>query len=150
MTLTQEDLLAISQILDVKLEPLKGDIASLQEDVASLKEEVSSLKEEVSSLKEEVSSLKEEVSSLKEEVELLKEDMYLVKKDILILKEEQHRTNLIIENELRPQIRLLAENYLPAAKRYLEEAEQIKEMRSDIDMLKVVVEQHSQQLQALV
>ncbi len=136
MTLTQEDLLAISQILDVKLEPLKGDIASLQEDVASLKEEVS--------------SLKEEVSSLKEEVELLKEDMYLVKKDILILKEEQHRTNLIIENELRPQIRLLAENYLPAAKRYLEEAEQIKEMRSDIDMLKVVVEQHSQQLQALV
>ncbi len=129
MTLTQEDLLAISQILDVKLEPLKGDIASLQEDVASLKEEV---------------------SSLKEEVELLKEDMYLVKKDILILKEEQHRTNLIIENELRPQIRLLAENYLPAAKRYLEEAEQIKEMRSDIDMLKVVVEQHSQQLQALV
>ena len=136
MTLTQEDLLAISQILDVKLEPLTGDIASLQEDVASLKEEVS--------------SLKEEVSSLKEEVELLKEDMYLVKKDILILKEEQHRTNLIIENELRPQIRLLAENYLPAAKRYLEEAEQIKEMRSDIDMLKVVVEQHSQQLQALV
>ncbi|MCX4316683.1 MAG: hypothetical protein OSJ52_08610 [Lachnospiraceae bacterium] len=129
MTLTQEDLLAISQILDVKLEPLKGDIASLQEDVASLKEEV---------------------SSLKNDVELLKEDMCLVKKDILILKEEQHRTNLIIENELRPQIRLLAENYLPAAKRYLEEAEQIKEMRSDIDMLKVVVEQHSQQLQALV
>lgn len=136
MTLTQEDLLAISQILDVKLEPLKGDIASLQEDVALLKEDVS--------------SLKEDVSSLKNDVELLKEDMCLVKKDILILKEEQHRTNLIIENELRPQIRLLAENYLPAAKRYLEEAEQIKEMRSDIDMLKVVVEQHSQQLQALV
>ncbi len=122
MTLTQEDLLAISQILDVKLEPLKGDIASLKEDV----------------------------SSLKNDVELLKEDMCLVKRDILILKEDQHRTNLIIENELRPQIRLLAENYLPAAKRYLEEAEQIKEMRSDIDMLKVVVEQHSQQLQALV
>lgn len=128
MTLTQEDLLAISQILDVKLEPLKGDIASLQEDVASLKEEV---------------------SSLKNDVELLKEDMCLVKKDILILKEEQHRTNLIIENELRPQIRLLAENYLPAAERYLEEAEHIKEMRSDIDMLKDVVAQHSQQLQAL-
>lgn len=34
------------------------------------------------------------------------------------LKNEQTRINIIIENEIRSDIQLLAENYLPAAKRY--------------------------------
>ena len=142
MTLTQEDLLAISELLDIKLEPVKEEIATLKEDVNGLKDDVAILKEDVAVLKEDVAVLKEDVAVLKEDVTLLKED-------VTVLQEGQLRINLIIENELRPQIRLLAENYLPAAERYLEEAEHIKEMRSDIDMLKDVVAQHSQQLQAL-
>jgi len=135
MTLTQEDLLAISELLDIKLEPVKEEIATLKEDVNGLKDDVA--------------ILKDDVAVLKEDVAVLKEDVTLLKEDVTVLQEGQLRINLIIENELRPQIRLLAENYLPAAERYLEEAEHIKEMRSDIDMLKDVVAQHSQQLQAL-
>lgn len=62
MTLTNEDLLAISQLLDVKL----------------------------------------------------KAELEPLKKDIKSIKDEQTRINLIIENDIQHDIRLLAENYVPA------------------------------------
>jgi hypothetical protein len=48
-----------------------------------------------------------------------------------------------------PQIRILAENYLPAAKRYEKSVSQIETMQTDINMLKHVVSKHSKQLQNL-
>ena len=86
MSLTNEDLLAISQLLDTKLkaelEPMKNDIKSI--------------------------------------------------------KDEQTRINLIIENEIQHDIKLLAENYVPAAKRYEKASAQLDAMQADIsDHVKV-------------
>ena len=66
MSLTNEDLLAISQLLDTKL---KAELEPMKDDIKSIKD-------------------------------------------------EQTRINLIIENEIQHDIKLLAENYVPAAKRY--------------------------------
>ena len=73
MALTNEDLLAISQLLDVKL---KAELQPIKEDVQSIKN-------------------------------------------------EQSRINLIIENEIKRDINLLAENYMPAAKKYEKETAKI-------------------------
>lgn len=73
MALTNEDLLAISQLLDVKL---KAELQPIKEDVQSIKN-------------------------------------------------EQSRINLIIENEIKRDIKLLAENYMPAAKKYEKETAKI-------------------------
>ena len=73
MALTNEDLLAISQLLDVKL---KAELQPIKEDVQSIKN-------------------------------------------------EQSRINLIIENENKRDIKLLAENYMPAAKKYEKETAKI-------------------------
>lgn len=97
MALTNEDLLAISQLLDVKL----------------------------------------------------KAELEPLKKDVKSIREEQTRINLIIENEIQHDIQLLAENYVPAAKRYEKATAKIEAMQADIEILKKVVTDHSEKLQKI-
>lgn len=97
MSLTNEDLLAISQLLDIKLD-----------------------------------------SKLKP-----------IKDDVKSIKDEQTRINLIIENEIQHDIQLLAENYVPAAKRYERTIAEIQSMQADIDIMKKVITEHSEKLQKI-
>ena len=97
MSLTNEDLLAISQLLDTKLD-------------AKLKP---------------------------------------IESDIKSIKYEQTRINLIIENEIQHNINILAENYVPAAKRYEKTTAQLEAMQADIDIMKKVITEHSEKLQKI-
>ena len=56
MALTQEDLLAIGNLLETKLAPIKTDVADLKDDVGTLKTDVAGLKDDVGSIKETVHS----------------------------------------------------------------------------------------------
>jgi len=94
MALTNEDLLAISQLLDVKLK-------------AELKSELQPLKDDIRDIK------------------------------------------LHLENVTDKNIQLLAENYVPAAKRYEKAVPEIQAMQADIDILKKVVTSHSEKLQKI-
>lgn len=55
---------------------------------------------------------------------------------------------LTIENEIQPNVRLLAENYVPAARRYAVNTEKFE--KSDVDLLKKVVGEHSARLQQIL
>ena len=94
MALTNEDLLAISQLLDVKLK-----------------------------------------AELKSELQPLKDDIRYIK--------------LHLENVTDNNIQLLAENYVPAAKRYEKAVPEIQAMQADIEILKKVVTDHSEKLQKI-
>ena len=144
MALTNDDRLFMTQLFDIKLEPIKQDVDKLKEDVNSLKEDVNLLKEDVNSLKEDVSSLKEDVSSLKEDVGSLKEEvgslkyrMSSVEKDVSYLKFQN-------ENEIIPRLQNIESCYISTYRRYVEKTEQIDEMKQDVDVLKTVVAEHSQ------
>ncbi|RKI35942.1 hypothetical protein D7V86_26805 [bacterium D16-51] len=67
--------------------------------------------------------------------------------DIKSIKLEQRRIDSIIENEIRSDIKLLAENYVPAAKRYEKESSKIEAIQDDIEIMKKVIQEHSQKLQ---
>lgn len=69
--------------------------------------------------------------------------------EINSLKNEQTRINIIIENEIRSDIKLLAENYLPAAKRYEKATARIDAMQADIEVMKSVIKEHSEKLQKI-
>lgn len=64
---------------------------------------------------------------------------------------EQRATSieLHLENVTDKNIQLLAENYLPAAKRYEKSMASIETMQDDIDLMKGVIRKHSEQLQLL-
>lgn len=65
------------------------------------------------------------------------------------IKDEQVRTNLVIENDIRHNINILVENYVPAANRYEKAVDQIEAMQADIDIIKKVVAEHSEKLQKI-
>ena len=94
MALTNEDLLAISQLLDVKLD-------------AKLKSELQPLKDDIRDIK------------------------------------------LYLENVTDKNIQLLAENYVPAAKRYEKAVPEIQAMQADIDIIKKVISDHSEKLKKI-
>lgn len=94
MALTNEDLLAISQLLDVKLD-----------------------------------------SKLKAELQPLKDDIRDIK--------------LHLENVTDKNIQLLAENYVPAAKRYEKAVPEIQAMQADIEIMKKIITDHSEKLRKI-
>lgn len=81
------------------------------------------------------SKLKAELEPMKQDIQSLKNDMTTVRVDI--------------ESVVKPQIQLLAENYVPAAKRYEKETSKIEAMQDDIAIIKEVLREHSEKLQQL-
>ena len=95
------------------------------------------------------SELQAELQPIKDEISFIKDDMTSLNSKIDLLKNEQTKTNLIIENEILPGIQLLKENYVPASKRYIQESNKIEAMQADIDVMKSVIREHSEKLQKI-
>ena len=119
MTLTKDDLIAIEELLDRKLEPIKADIVELKTDVAKLKTDVAELKTDVAELKADVAGLKAEVSQIKTDLQHLQaqqnvfETMLAQMKDRLdSLDGRMKRIELNMENNISKSIQLLAENHI--------------------------------------
>lgn len=125
MALTSEDLLAISQLLDTKLDarlkPMENDIRTIRD----------------------------EQILMREEQRRLRDEQALMRKEQALMKEEQSRINLIIENDILHATNILVENYLPAAKRYENATEKIESMQADLDIVKKVVADHSEKLRKI-
>jgi ribosomal protein RSM22 (predicted rRNA methylase) len=79
----------------------------------------------------------------------LKAEFEPIKTKINQIEANQARMNLIIENEIRQDVRTLAENYLPAAQRYEKSTAQIEAMQIDIDVIKKVITEHTEKLQKI-
>ena len=62
---------------------------------------------------------------------------------------ELHDFRLYVENEIEPKIQLLAENYVPAAKRYEKASAEIEALQADIEIMKRVIAEHSEKLQKI-
>lgn len=133
LRLDKEDLMSISQLLDVKMDsalrPIKEELGGVKGEVKDIKEELGGVKGDV---KEELGSVKEELGSVKGELGSVKDRL--------------RRIELHIENVTDKNIRLLAENYVPAAKRYEKAVLEMDDMKTDIEVMKVVIANHSKQL----
>ena len=132
MALTSEDLLAISQLLDTKLDarlkPMENDIRFIRDEQILMRDEQSRLRDEQA---------------------LMRKEQALMREEQALMKEEQARINLIIENDILHAINILVENYLPAVKRYENATEKIESMQTDIDIMKKVIADHSEKLKKI-
>ncbi len=122
MSLTNEDLQAITRIFSSGLEPVKNDISSLKRDVSTLKDDVSTLKGKISSLEE---------------------DMETVKNDIKIIKVD------ILENNVIPRLEHMEQCYLDASDRYINRSDEFSDNIARLDILEKTVKRHSDQIQEL-
>lgn len=77
------------------------------------------------------------------------EFLLALKNELQPMKDDIQNIKLKIENVIEPNIQLLAENYVPAAKKYEKETEKIAALQVDVELLKKVVEEHSVKLQKI-
>ena len=160
----QELLLAISDMLDQKLDqkfetelrPIKDDICELKTDVKELRSDVTELQSDVkelqsnmTELQSDVKELQSNVTEVQNDVKELRSDVTELQSDMTKLQENVHGIHLYLENEVDYKISLLAENYVPAAKRFEQSASRIDAVEEDVGILKTVVTQHSKMLQQL-
>lgn len=129
MTLTPEDLLAISNLMDVKIS--------------------SALQSELQPIKDDIRDIKAELQPIKDDIKNIKAELHTMREDIDDLKYRMTKVELHLENVTDKNIRLLAENYLPAAKRYEKASAQIDAMQADIEIMKNVIGHHSELLHKL-
>lgn len=85
---------------------MNNDLKIILDEIQSVKAEVGSLRTEVGSLKTEVGSLKTEVGSLRRDMENMESSL---RQEI---RDGDNAIRLILENEIRPQIRIVAEGHL--------------------------------------
>lgn len=139
MLLTNEDLLAISQVvdtrLDIRLKPMEQDIKELKEDVVVLKEDVVNLKISVSGLEEDVAGLKGNFSTLEADHQTLKDTVHSIK--------------LFQENILLPRLNTIEACYTDTYHRYQRDCDRMETVFDEVDLLKKVVAEHSEKLQKL-
>ena len=65
------------------------------------------------------------------------------------LKNELHETKMLIENDVLPRLNNLESCYTSTYRRYADGAEEIKSLKTDVEILKKVVTEHSEKLQRL-
>ncbi len=126
-----ELLQSMRQMMEEVVSPIYERMDKMQEELSSVKEEVASVKEEVASVKEEVASIEEEVASVKSLAT---------------------KTQIAMENDVVPKIKLLFEGHtiLHSRLAQLNEMERIlREVQSDVLLLKNIVASHSGDIRML-
>lgn len=143
-----ELLLAISNMLDTKLkaelqvvkEELREDIRALG---AELHEEIQLVRVE---LRREIQAVREELHG---EIQAVREELQEVKTEQQALKEEMHCLKLYQENVIMPRLNTIESCYTGTYRRYACYIEKMEAVFQDVEVLKVVVAGHSEQLKKL-
>ena len=132
MILTNEDLLAISQIVDkrleIRLKPIEKDISALDDKVNALDDKVNALDDKVNALDDKFIDLNHRVESLESGL---------------------HNVRLFQENIILPRLNTIESCYLDTFNRYQKNADKMEIVYEDVDLLKKVAADHSEKLQKL-
>ncbi len=126
----QELLLAISDIMDKKI---KSELQPVRDDLKMMNDNI---QQRIDSMEQRLDS---RIDALEQRLDSRIDAMEVRVKSI----------ELHLENVTDKNIQLLAENYLPAAKRYERATAAIDAMQVDIDLMKGVIRNHSEQLQQI-
>lgn len=136
---------------DEKFDLILAELGSLRQDVhneihglrGEMKEMQTGLRGEMQEMQKglrgEMKEMQEMQTGLQNEMQEMKEELKDVKMRVKSL--ELHQENVTDRN-----IRILIENFLPAAERFNKAADQIETMQADFDVMKHVIAEHSKKL----
>ena len=174
MILTNEDLLAISQVvdtrLDIRLKPIEEDICVLKEDVKSIQADIDTMKSDIDTMKVDIVTMKSDIVTMQTDIDTMKSDIDTMKIDIEFLKTDVktmqididymqndieslktglHSVNLFQENIILPRLNTIESCYLDTYNRYQKNSDKMEAVYDDVSLLKRVVTDHSEKLQKL-
>ena len=130
-----ELVLSISELLDKKLKPIDSKFEKIE---AKL-EQIETRLEKVETRLEEIETRLEKVETKLEELETRLEE----------LETRVKKLELLHETDVLPRVSTIEECYISTYERYKENVEHIEAMRSDIDIIKRVLLEHSEKLKKI-
>lgn len=135
MTLTKEDLQAISQIVDERLDAKLDEKldAKLSVRLKPIEDELKAVRGELEDVKGELKDVKGETKTMRGELEDLKGEVHYIK--------------LFQENVIMPRLNTIESCYTSTFERYKEHVDRMEETYEDVALLKKVVASHSEKLQ---
>jgi len=128
-----------TELTDVKIDMfqmLKTEINGLR---TELKDEIQGVRTELTG---EIQGVKTELTGVKADVKDIKKRLATVENDVVKIKNEVTKTNLTIENDMRPTLNLLAEahkSHVEKMKNLPEDIEDMKEKLSFINFQQIVM-----------
>ncbi len=146
MILTNEDLLAISQIVDKRLEIR---LKPIEKDISALDDKVNALDDKVNALDDKVNALDDKVNALDDKVNALDNKFIDLNHRVESLESGLHNVRLFQENIILPRLNTIESCYLDTFNRYQKNADKMEIVYEDVDLLKKVAADHSEKLQKL-
>ena len=155
--MTDNELLhAISSMMDTKLEPIKKDVQVLGERMQALEDKVQVLGERMQALEDKVQVLGERMQALEGKVQVLGERMQTLEDKVQVLDDRTLTMNdrlvaaeLFQENVIMPRLDTIESCYTDTYIRYRNHAEKMETAFDDIEVLKKVVTNLSDQRQKM-
>ena len=137
-----ELVLFISELLDKKLKPIDSKFEKIEaklEEIETRLEKVETRLEEIQTRLEKVETRLEELETRLEELETRLEE----------LETRVKKLELLHETDVLPRVSTIEECYISTYERYKENVEHIEAMRTDIDIIKRVLVEHSEKLKKI-
>lgn len=165
MALTPDDLLAISQLLDVKLkaeiQPIKNELQAVKTEIqsvkAELRAEIQAVKAELhaeiqavrSELQAQMQEMQAQIQELRAQMQEMQAQIQEMQAQIQELQAESLQMKLFQENVMMPRLRTIEACYLSTYEKYKNSAEGYEALQADNELMKQVIMEHSAQLQKL-
>ena len=136
MTLTNEDLSTIAQLLNTTLDSkLKAELQPVEDGIRDISQRLEKVDQRLEKVESRLDDVEQHLKKVDQRLDDMDQDLRKVK--------------LHLENVTDKNIQLLSENYMPAAMRYQSATEQMETMQDRIDVLEKVVAEHSVKLQKI-
>lgn len=142
MTLTNEDLLALSQMMDIKLQPIEKHLVRIEDRLTRVETKMDDLETKVDNLEIKVNNLETRVSKLELDAKSLHSELALIKRDV-------KQVRVCQETKLIPRLSNIEACYLDTSIRYQESADKVDVVCEDVQLLKKVVGEHSEKLKKI-
>lgn len=148
-----ELLKAIGNLLDEKLQPIKNQLVQLNERMDRIEERMTGLEKRVGKLEKTTEELQysmkrqeEAIVNLDARLQIVERQTGILVDKVIRLEEYSKKLQTTIDVELLPRVRTIESCYLDTYKRYQDGIEKMKELETDVIVLKQTVHNHSVKL----
>ncbi len=136
MALTKEDAVMISQLFSEQLE----------KHLAPIHEQLQGIHMRLDRLEERMTAMEERMTAMEGRMTVMEGRMTAVEDRMTINEGHMLKVELLLENDMLPRLQNIEACYTSTYRRYQFRTEQIDTMQEDVNVLKKVVQEHSEML----
>ena len=150
MTLTNEDLSTIAQLLNTTLDSkLKAELQPVEDGIRDISQHLEKVDQHLEKVESRLDDVEQHLKKVDQRLDDVEQHLKKVDQRLDDMDQDLRNVKLHLENVTDKNIQLLSENYMPAAMRYQSATEQMETMQDRIDVLEKVVAEHSVKLQKI-